>query len=90
VTVNDLFAVFPCASVAEQFTGVGPSGNVEPLARVQVTATLPSRRSVAVAVNVNGAPAALVASTVALAGTVMIGAVVSRTVTVKVLLAGFP
>jgi hypothetical protein len=45
--------------------------------------------SVADAVYVNATPDALVASTVAFAGTVTTGAVVSVTVTVKVLLAAF-
>jgi hypothetical protein len=86
VTVNDLLAEFRCASVAEHVTVVVPRPNVDPLARVQLTATLPSRRSIADAVKLNVAPDALVASTVAFAGTVITGAVVSRTVTVNVLL----
>jgi hypothetical protein len=70
-------------SVAEQEMLVVPSGNVEPLAGVHETATLPSTRSLAVAVKVKTAPAPLAASTVAFAGTVTPGAVVSRTVTVN-------
>src|SRR5882672_8910931 len=70
-------------SVAVHVTVVGPTGNVAPLAGVQFAATLPSSRSVAEAVKVNTAPAALVASTVALAGTVRTGPVVSFTVTVN-------
>ena len=50
VTVNDAAPLLPRVSVAVQVTVVAPSGNVAPLAGVQVTATLPSTRSVAVAV----------------------------------------
>ena len=73
----------PRESVAVQETIVEPSRNVDPLAGVHETATLPSTRSLAVAVKVKTAPSPLVASTVALAGTVTPGAVVSRTVTVN-------
>src|SRR2546426_7563343 len=66
-------------------TVVAPNGKVDPLAGVQLVATAPSNVSVAEAVKVNTAPAALVASTVAFAGTVTTGPVVSDTVTVKVL-----
>src|SRR6266850_2144422 len=83
VTVNDAVLWLPCASVAVQLTVVGPNGNVDPLVGVHVVAMLPSSRSVADAVNVKAAPAALVASTVAFAGTVMTGPVVSVTVTVN-------
>src|SRR2546425_131346 len=84
VTVNDAALWLPCASVALQVTVVGPNGNVDPLAGVQLVATAPSSVSVADAVKVNTAPAALVASIVAFAGTVTTGLVVSVTVTVKV------
>src|SRR3989441_3860397 len=83
VTVNDAVLRLPCASVAAQVTVVGPNGKVDPLAGAQIGASGPSRMSVANAVKVWGAPAALVASTVALAGTVTTGAVVSVTVTVN-------
>src|SRR2546426_1326145 len=83
VTVNDAALWLPCASVAVQVTVVAPKGKVDPLAGVQLVATTPSRRSVADAVKLKIAPAALVASTVAFAGTVMIGPVVSTTVTVN-------
>src|SRR5256712_5398693 len=86
VTVNDAALWLPCASVAVHVTVVGPNGNVAPLAGVQLTATLPSRTSVADAVKVNIAPDALVASTSPFAGTVTTGPVVSDTVTVNVLL----
>jgi hypothetical protein len=83
VTVNEPAPLLPLASVAVQVTVVAPSGNVDPLAGVQLTATLPFTRSLAVAVKVKLAPVALVASTVALAGTVTTGPIVSVTVTVK-------
>jgi hypothetical protein len=47
VTVNVLLAAFACASVAEQVTVVAPNGNVAPLAGTQLTATVPSKTSVA-------------------------------------------
>src|SRR5467141_2765364 len=68
-------------------TVVAPNGNVAPLAGVQLVATGPSSVSVADAVKLKTAPVALVASTVAFAGTVRTGPVVSLTVTVKVLVA---
>src|SRR3989454_175359 len=85
VTVNDAAVWLPCASVAPQVTVVAPNGNVAPPAGVQLVATAPSSVSVADAVKVNTAPVALVASTVAFAGTVTTGPVVSLTVTVNVL-----
>src|SRR2546428_3584109 len=84
VTVNEAALWLPCASVAAQVTVVAPNGNVDPLVGVQLVATTPSRRSVADAVKLKIAPAALVASTVAFAGTATTGPVVSVTVTVKV------
>jgi hypothetical protein len=83
VTVNDAIPVLPLVSVAVQFTVVAPSGNVDPLAGVQLTTTAPSTTSLAVAVKLNAAPMALVASTDAFAGTVTTGPVVSVTVTVN-------
>jgi hypothetical protein len=83
VTVKEVPPLLPFVSVAVQVTVVGPSGNVDPLAGVQVTATLPFTRSFAVAVKVKPAPVALVASTVAFAGTVTTGPIVSATVTVN-------
>src|SRR3989442_10443169 len=85
ITVKVLVPMLAWLSVAVHVTVVAPNGKVAPLAGVQLTATLPSSRSVAEAVKVNTAPAALVASTVAFAGTVTTGPVVSDTVTVKVL-----
>src|SRR6266850_1219314 len=52
VTVNDAVLWLPCASVAVQFTVVGPNGKVDPLAGAHVVATAPSNVSVAEAVNV--------------------------------------
>src|SRR3989454_12083718 len=83
VTVKVLVPTLAWLSVAVHVTVVAPNGNVDPLAGVQLAATLPSSRSVAEAVKVNTAPAALVASTVAFAGTVTTGPVVSFTVTVN-------
>jgi hypothetical protein len=50
VTVNEAEPALPWASVAAQATVVTPSGNVEPLTGLQVTATTPSMSSVAEAV----------------------------------------
>jgi hypothetical protein len=83
VTVKDAAPVLPRVSLAVHVTVVAPTANVAPLAGVQLTATLPSIPSVAVAVYVKAAPVAPVASTVALAGTVTTGPVVSVTVTVN-------
>ena len=47
VTVKVLLAAFACASVAEHVTVVAPNGNVDPLAGRQLTATVPSKISVA-------------------------------------------
>src|ERR1051325_4341078 len=54
-------ALLKCASVAVQFTLVVPTANVDPDAGEQLTATLPSTRSEAVALNVTCAPFAPVA-----------------------------
>src|SRR5207247_10076879 len=83
VTVKDAVLPLPRTSVAVHVTVVAPIGNVDPLAGVQETLTAPSTRSVAVASKVKTAPGALVAWTVAFAGTVMTGAVVSVTTTVN-------
>src|SRR2546428_13437783 len=63
-------------------TVVAPNGNVDLLAGVHVVASAPSSASVADAVNVKTAPAALVASTVAFAGTITTVPVESGTRTV--------
>lgn len=83
LTVKLPLAVFPWLSVAEQFTVVVVIEKVEPDAGEQVTETEPSTMSVAVAEKVTVAPDGPVASTVIFAGTVTVGGVVSRTVTVK-------
>src|SRR5262245_58326337 len=76
--------VLPAASFAVHETFVVPSANVDPDDGTQVTGSVPSTRSVAVAVNVAVAPAGPVASSVRFAGTVTVGAVVSTTCTTKV------
>ena len=87
VTSKLLLPVLPAASVAVQVTVVVPRPKVEPEAGAHVTGTLPSTRSVALAVKVTTAPDGPVASIpVMFAGTVTAGAVVSWTVTVKLLL----
>ena len=47
-TVNDFVAVLPEPSLAVHVTVVVPSANVEPLAGLHVTATVPLTASVAV------------------------------------------
>jgi hypothetical protein len=83
VTVKDAAPLLPRASVAVHVTVVAPSGNVAPLAGAQLPATVPSTRSLAVALYVKAAPVAPVPSTLAFAGTVTAGPVVSVTVTMK-------
>lgn len=90
VTVNVFVPVLVCVSVAEHVTVVVAIGNVDPLAGVQLTGRTPSTMSDAVAVKVNAAPAGPVASTVAFAGTVTTGGVVSRTCTVNVFVPTLP
>src|SRR6185295_2248068 len=58
-TVNAAEPWLPCASVAVQLTVVGPNANVDPLAGVHTVAIAPSSTSVAEAVKVYTAPAAL-------------------------------
>ena len=84
-TLNDFESLLPWASEAVQLTVVLRSrANCVPEAGVQLRSTLPSTRSVACADHETRAPAGLVASAVMSSGTVMAGAVVSRTVTVNV------
>jgi hypothetical protein len=85
VTVKVLVPTLARLSVAVHVTVVVPNWNVAPLAGVQLAATTPSIASVAEALKVKAAPAGLVASTLAFAGTVTTGPVVSVTVTVKLL-----
>ena len=87
VTVKLPLAVLLWASVAEQFTVVVPRANVLPEAGEQLTATGPSTRSLADAEYETAAPDGPVASAVIFAGSVRVGGVVSRTVTVKLPLA---
>src|SRR5437016_8569566 len=47
VTVNDASIELPRVSLAEQFTVVVPSGNIEPLTGTQLGATAPSTTSTA-------------------------------------------
>src|SRR5438270_10333378 len=68
--------------VAEQLTVVVPTGKVEPLAGEQVTGSVPSTTSVAVATKVTAAPEGPVASVVMSAGRCSAGGV-STTVTWK-------
>ena len=91
VTVNDVWALFPCASVAVQVTAVVPIANVVPDAGEHVTGTVPSTVSVAVGlVYATPAPEGPL-WTVMLAGVpVMVGGVVSWTMTAKVDCAVFP
>src|SRR5207244_716315 len=90
LTVNVLVVVFPAASLAVTVTVVVPSANVVPGLSEYATAGLAVTASVAVAANVTTAPAALVASAMMSAGTTSSGAVVSRTVTAKLLDARLP
>jgi len=83
VTMNDAAPPLPRASVAVQFTVVGPSGKIAPLAGLHVAVTVPSTMSVADVAKLNAAPVAPVASIVALAGAVTTGPVVSLTVTMN-------
>src|SRR5438128_5261656 len=85
VTVNVLVDELACASTAVHVTVVAPIAKVDPEAGVQLATPAPSTASlVDGAVYVITAPAALVASAVASACAAMVGAVVSRTMTPKV------
>ena len=84
VTVNDFAEVLPAASLAVHVTVVAPIGNVEPEAGVHVGPLVTPTLSVAVTVNVTRAPEALVACTVIGDGTVIVGGVVSTTLTVLI------
>src|SRR5689334_4868773 len=82
VMVNDPSARLLWASVAWQFTVVVPSGNRLPDGGTQMTSTLPSTMTTAVAVKLTTAPPGPVDGTVMLAGRVSTGGVVSTTLTV--------
>ena len=84
VTVNVQVLVFKAVSYAVTVTVVTPIGKTEPEAGEAVTVGLGSTESVALTVKSTTLPAELVASTVMLVEHVTAGAVVSRTVTVKV------
>src|SRR5205085_6900691 len=84
VTVNVAVPTAPWVSVALQVTVVVAIAKVDPEAGVQVVGRGPSWASLAVAVKVTTAPAALVASTVMFAGTVTTGGGLPRTSTVIV------
>ena len=83
LTVNEALELFPCESLALQFTVVVVIAKVDPEAGEQLTVTEPDTRSFAVGfVNVTDAPEAEVASVVMFAGTLLItGPVVSTTLT---------
>ena len=89
--VKLLLPVLPCESVALQVTVVVAIGNVLPELASQVTARLPSTRSLAVGVaKVATAPAALVASMTWWASSVTSGGVLSVTVTLLLVEAVLP
>jgi len=76
VTVKLPVDVLPALSVAEQVTTVRPTGKVEPDGGEQVTGTVPSTTSVAVAVKVTAAPEGPVADAVMDVGKLKEGGVV--------------
>ena len=80
VTVNVAAVTRPELSVAVQVTSVAPSGNGDAPDGTQIAGRVPSTGSLAVALKTYTAPAGLVASKVALGGTVRVGGVVSITV----------
>src|SRR3989441_8790656 len=79
--VKDAMPVLPWASVARHTTVVAPNPNVEPEAGVQTGVSLPSTRSSAVTTKIPVAPDAPVASRGVPRGEVLVGGVVSRTMT---------
>src|SRR5260370_15538104 len=76
VTVKLPVDVLPTLSVAEQVTVVVPSGKIEPEGGEQVTGSVPSTTSVAVAAKVTAAPDGPVASAVMDVGKLKEGGVV--------------
>ena len=76
--------LLPSASLAVQLTVVAPSAKVLSEGGVQVTSTVPLTRSFALTVKWTVAPSLEVASFAGTSGMVITGAVVSVTVTVKV------
>src|SRR3954452_14994299 len=90
VTLKLPVATLRCASVDVQFGVARPGWKTEPELGVQCTAPVPSTRPVADVGKDTVAPAALVAMADRFAGSVMTGAVVSCTLTLKVPVAAFP
>jgi hypothetical protein len=87
VTSNEPLAELPALSVALHCTAVVPRANVLPEAGLQLGVTAPSTASRAETSNLTVAPEGPVASTVRLDGTLIVGGVVSRTITEKLSLA---
>lgn len=77
LTVKLPFAVLPCPSFAEQFTGVTPTGNELPDAGEQLGVTEPATRSVALAEYVTTLPDVESACAVMGGGRLSVGFVVS-------------
>src|SRR3954470_17371716 len=91
VTVNVFADVLPDASRAVHVTVVEPSGNVDPLAGLQLTEPTPTVSAAEGAAYVTTAvPALLVVLTVRFVTTPIRGAVVSRTTTEKLVAAVLP
>ena len=90
VTVKLFEELFPLASVAVHVTFVLPIANVDPESGLQPTVGFGSTVSVADAENVTTAPRELEAPASRLPGAVRTGAVVSRTLTVKLAVDVFP
>jgi len=82
-TSKDAVALLPCASVARQVTVVDERANVDPETGVHDGERDPSTASTAEALNVTAAPADELASRVTPAGTLTVGAVVSRIATMN-------
>src|SRR6185295_5487580 len=90
MTVKDPVALFPAASVAVTFTALGPMGKKLPLAGVWTTVGADTRSVAVAGAKLTMAPVASVAAKVCVPGTVMVGGVVSRTVTWNAQMAEFP
>jgi hypothetical protein len=83
LTVNEFVLAFPALSTAVHLTVLAPTGKRLPEAGMHVSAGFGSQASEAVTVKVVGAPLGLAHPTVIPVGTLMSGAVLSDTVTVK-------
>src|SRR5258708_10339659 len=81
--INTLSLLDALPTLAEQFTVVLPTGNVEPEAGTHVTATKPATQTVEVPAQDTFAPPGPVASTAMFAGSESAGAVGSTTLTVN-------